>query len=98
MMAATTQKSKPNESQSFPDPSAMRDAVAALHHTHPLPHKLYNNHPLLLDLTPHMMTPCFSFFPIGHFKPLLPSLGGPFHWTALQMPTFGETGTLWVRA
>lgn len=43
MTAATTRKSKPNESRSFPDPSAMRDAVATPYHTHLLPHKLYNN-------------------------------------------------------
>lgn len=41
MTAATTRKSKPNESRSFPDPSAMRDTVA----THLLPHKLCNNPP-----------------------------------------------------
>jgi len=43
MTAATTQKSKPNESRSFPDPSAMRDAVAAPNYTHSLHHKLCIN-------------------------------------------------------
>lgn len=45
MTAATTRKSKPNESRSFPDPSAMRDAVAAPYPPHSLSHKLCNNSP-----------------------------------------------------
>lgn len=42
MTAATTRKSKPNESRSFPDPSATRDAAAAPRCTH-LPHELCDN-------------------------------------------------------
>lgn len=58
MTAATTQKSKPNESRSFPDPSAMRDAVAAMSYIH-LQQKLLLTPSL--DFSLIMVTHCFIF-------------------------------------
>lgn len=58
MTAATTRKSKPNESRSFPDPSAMRDAAASPSYIH-LHQKLLT---LSLDIPLIMVTHCFSFF------------------------------------
>lgn len=81
MTAATTRKSKPNESRSFPDPSAMRDAVATP--THLQPRKLCNNPtPPRLDFTLHMMTPCLSFpsdlsHITYHSMPVLPPHAAP---------------------
>lgn len=76
-MAATTRKSKPNESQSFPDPSAMRDAVAAP--THFLPHKLSNYstgfHPAYddsLSLTSDLSYIMYHSMPVQPRHPALP--------------------------
>lgn len=60
MTAATTQKSKPNELRSFPDPSAMRDAVAAPISTHLL-HKLCINSFIFLTGCLHAHEDFFCF-------------------------------------
>lgn len=61
MMAATIEKSKPNESLSFPDPSTTRDAVA----THLLPHPHSDNLPSSAGFL-HTMTPYVSSPQIHH--------------------------------
>lgn len=85
MTAATTRKSKPNESRSFPDPSAMRDAVAAPAHL--LSHKLCNNPPSSTGFHPayydslSLISSDLSHI-MYHSMPVLPPHAAPPPWDA----------------
>lgn len=98
MTAATTRKSKPNESRSFPDPSAMRDAVATP--THLLPHELCNNPPSSTGFHPAYDDSLFLISSdlshvVYHSMPVLPHMLPLLHGTPLHKPSFGTTGTFW---
>lgn len=75
-MAATIEKSKPNESRSFPDPSTTQDAVAAQLLPHPYSNNLsssagFHSVYIISSDSSHVMYRLTSALPVTRYCPLL---------------------------